>query len=240
MPDVLSGFVRWSGEGRRVAPESSIERLRWTPPPIKAPQHLMTDGGAPLLLPTERGNGGAKLVMGCRLHTTNVQERATARLAQRLIAETHDARLALSGPDAIFTVSTAVSDKSIEARAQSLVEVLSAAGRTRAPRQRVFTAAQLWLGARVVQASLEGEDWTSLWSESMDLASTEADIPRALASDAAAMLAIDPETLTAWIGEHLDPRLSNTGWAWALAGATDKMRRALSRVSETRPVNPDA
>lgn len=240
LPELLAGLEGWTGEGRREVPESSLERLRWTPPGVKDPRHLMTDGGAPLLLPTEVGGGGGKLVMGCRLETPNIQARASARLAQRLLAETQDARLAIAGPLAVFTISTAVSDKSIEARAQGLVEALAGGGKTRAPSQRLFTAAQLWLGARVVQASLEGEDWTALWSEAMDLADAESDIPRALASDATAMLALEPEPLAAWMSAQLDPRLGTNGWAWALCGATEKMERALSRVADTVPVPPDA
>ncbi len=240
LPTLLAGFAGWTGEGRGDVRASSLDRLRWTPPAIENPQHLMTDDGAPLLLPTEGGAGGGKLVMACRLETPSVQARASARLAQRLLAETQDARLAIAGPVAVFTISTAVSDNSIEARAQSLVEALAGGGKTRAPSQRLFTAAQLWLGARVVGASLEGEDWTALWSEAMDLADTESDIPRALASDATAMLSLQPDPLAAWMGEQLDPRLGNNGWAWALCGATDKMQRALSRVAETVPIAPDS
>lgn len=240
LPQLLTTFERWTGEGRRDTSSNSIERLRWTPPSAEPDAHIMTDGGAPLLLPTERATGGARLVMGCRLDTASVEERAMARLAQRLLAESHDARLVLSGPSGVFTINTAVSDKSIESRAQSLVEALHAAGRTRAPKQRLFTAAQLWLGARVVQASLDGEDWTALWSDSMDLATAESDIPRALAADAAAMLAIEPDPLAKWISSNLDPRLGNTSWAWALSGASDDMQRALSRMAKTQPVAPNA
>lgn len=239
-PRVLAGFERWSGSGRREAPDSSLGRLRWTPKDVSALGHVMTDGGSALLLPAEKAAGSAHLVMGCRLDTPTVGDRASARLAQRLLGESQDARLAIAGPTSVFTVATAVSDKSVESRAQSLVESLSAMGRTRSPSQRLFTAAQLWLGARVVQASLEGEDWTALWSESMDLATTEADIPRALAADAAAMLALGPDPLAAWIAQQLDPRLGNASWAWALAGSTDKMQRALSRMTKTRVIAPTA
>ncbi|MGH1343473.1 MAG: hypothetical protein ACRBN8_18075 [Nannocystales bacterium] len=238
LPSLLAAFSGWTGEGRREALESSLARLRWTARPIKNPQHLMTDDGAPLLLPSEGGSGSGKLVMACRLGTPTVQARANARLAQRLLAETQDARLAISGPVSVFTISTAVSEKSIESRAQGLVEALAGGGKTRAPSQRLFTAAQLWLGARVVQASLEGEDWTALWSEAMDLASTESDIPRALASDATAMLSVQPELLTTWMGEQLDPRLGKNGWAWALCGANEKMERSLSRVADSVTVPP--
>lgn len=239
LPDAFVGLERWTGVGRREAPGSSLARLRWTPPSVD-PQNVMVDGGAPLLLPEERVTNGSSLVFGARLPTPDLQQRAMARLAQRLLAESHDARLALSGPLGVFTVNTPVSEKSVEARARALAQGLADAGNNRAPRQRLFTAAQLWLGARVVQASLEGEDWTALWSESMDLASSEADIPRALADDAAAMLSIEPEPLAAWTREHLDPRLSKTAWAWALGGATDRMQRPLSRLTKTQPLAPTA
>ncbi len=240
LPALFAGLQEWTGEGRAELAESSLERLRWTPAPIEAPQHLMTKAGAQLLLPTEPGVGGGQLVMGCRLETPSIQARASARLAQRLLAETQDARLAIAGPLAVFTISTAVSDTSIEARAQGLIEALAGGGKARAPSQRLFTAAQLWLGARVVQASLDGEDWTALWSESMDLADAESDIPRALAADATAMLALEPEPLAAWMSAQLDPRLGTNGWAWSLCGATETMQRALSRMADTVAVPPEA
>ena len=41
--------------------------------------------------------------------------------------------------------------------------------RARPTTQDLFQVAQLWLGARMVAASVNGEDWTALWSESLDL-----------------------------------------------------------------------
>lgn len=240
MPGALSGFEAWTGAGRRERAEGSLARLRWTPPQAEGAAHLLVDGGAALQLPSEKVTNGASVVMGCRLQTPDQATRATARLAQRLLAESYDARLALCGPDAVFTINSPVSERSVEKRARALAEGLAAAGTERMPTQRLFTAAQLWLGARVVQASLDGEDWTALWSESMDLADTEADIPRALAADAAAMLSVQPKALTAWVHTQLDPKTGAAPWAWSLAGATDRMRRTVSRFASTKTIAPTA
>ncbi len=238
MPELLAGFAAWTADARIATLGTSLARLRWAPQPAAAPKHLMTSDSAPLRVATEPVRGGAKLVLGRAIRTDTVQARATARLAQRVLAETMDARLAVCGPLAVFTINTPVTDRSVETRARGLADQLAAAGATRVPSQRLFTAAQLWLGARVVQASLDGEDWTALWSESMDLADTEADIPRALALDAAAMLSVEPAAVTRWIHEQLDPRSGETGWAWAVSGATPEMRRAMSRLGETTQVPP--
>ncbi|MEM6290173.1 MAG: hypothetical protein AAGA54_02880 [Myxococcota bacterium] len=239
VPAIFDLLARWRGEGRADAADSSLARLRWTPPEPTSASQLFTDGGAPLRLPTEPVSRGAKLVVGRLLDTPTPQDRAMARLAQRIAAETLDVRVAVVGPHALLMANETMRETSAEATAQRLIEALGSLGRTRAPQQQLFTAAQLWLGARVVQASLDGEDWTALWSQSMDLATTDADIPRALATDAAAMLAIDGEGLAAFTKANFDPKLGTPGWAWSLAGATRKMERQLSRFAATVPVGPE-
>jgi hypothetical protein len=107
----------------------------------------------------------------------------------------------------------------------------------RQPRQRLYQAAQLWLGARVVQASLDGEDWTALLSEAMDLSVRDEDVVGALARDAGSMLEPDPEALQAWMRRWLDPRSGEPGWRWVVAGATDRDLRRLERIT---PLDPPA
>jgi hypothetical protein len=70
----------------------------------------------------------------------------------------------------------------------------------------------------MVAASLAGEDWTALWSESLDLAASDGDIAAALARDAQAMLAATPEEVVAWQQRWLDLQTSEPGWAWVLVG----------------------
>jgi hypothetical protein len=106
----------------------------------------------------------------------------------------------------------------------------------RQPRQRLYQAAQLWLGARVVQASLDGEDWTALWSDAMDLAGRDEEIVGALARDAGSMLEPDPGALQAWLRRWLDPRSGEPGWRWVVAGASSQDLQRLTRITPvTKP-----
>lgn len=232
-PAWLDALGPWQGEGRRESLDDSVARLRWTIPQAENPQQIFTDGGAPLRLTAEAVSGSARMVVGRRVDTKTPQLRAMARLAQRIAGESLDLKLTLAGPQGLFIASTSVTDQNAEARVQSLIEKLAGFGQARQPQQRLFQAAQLWLGARVVQASLNGEDWTQLWSEAMDLADDDAAIPQALAVDASHLLAIESEPLTAWMRSTLDPRLGTPGWQWSLAGASEKMERQLSRVAPT-------
>ena len=69
-----------------------------------------------------------------------------------------------------------------------------------------------------------GEDWTALWSDSLDLANDDGEIAAALARDAQAMLAATPEQLVAWQQRWLDLSTSEPGWAWVLVGQEADMR----------------
>ncbi len=231
-PNVLAALDRWVGQGKVDTVETALGRLRWSAPELPTPQNLLTDDGAPILLPSEPSSDGGALVVGRKIDTPSISARAIARLAQRIAGEELDVRLSISGPQAIFTATISVTDRNAEARAQRLIEDLASFGQKRQPQQRLFQATQLWLGARVVQASLQGEDWTRLWSESIDLADDEPGVPRALAADATQMLAVEAEPLSAWMKQSLDPRLGQPGWSWAVAGATPRMERQLSRVAE--------
>ncbi len=110
--------------------------------------------------------------------------------------------------------------------------------RTRAPRLRLAQAAELWLGARMVQASLTGEDWTALWSESIDLCESEAEIGGALARDAQAMLAIEPEELAEFTRRWLDYDYGQPGWAWVAASKEPDMAEALRQFSSVEILSP--
>lgn len=119
-------------------------------------------------------------------------------------------------------------------RAAHLVKKLDQARefiRTRAPRLRLAQAAELWLGARMVQASLTGEDWTALWSESIDLCLSEGEIGGALARDAQAMLAVEPEELAEFTRRWLDYDYGQPGWAWVAASKEPDMAKALQQFA---------
>lgn len=108
--------------------------------------------------------------------------------------------------------------------------------RARLPRARLAQAAELWLGARVVQASITGEDWTALWSESLDLSLRDAEIAGAIARDAQAMLAITPEELVEWSGKWLDFERGEPGWAWVAASNEADLAGALAEVTRIEPL----
>jgi hypothetical protein len=221
----------WEGKGRLRTPESILGRVRPKLTVHASTKNLMTDASAPLIVPGGPSSTGASLVLGRVIPTPDARERAIVRLAQRLMQEELDARLTMAGPHALLAVHVPLSGDEADERTKQAIAAMAELARTRHPQQRLFQAAQLWLGARVVQASLDGEDWTALWSESMDLAMKDGDIPRAMAVDATAMLAVQAEQLQAWQKKWFDPRAGAPGWQWVVAGADDTMLRRLSRLA---------
>ena len=89
--------------------------------------------------------------------------------AVQWVQEEFDARLFVHGEITVFAVSIKLSRhepvRSLERELEALRQTVGR--KQRADRLRL--AAGLWLGARIVDASLRGEDWTRLWSESIDL-----------------------------------------------------------------------
>jgi hypothetical protein len=224
----------WEGKGRAQNVETSIGRLRPSLKPTAGTKHLAGEGSAPLIAlggPDGSTGGGVALVLGRTIPTPDARTRAIVRLGQRVMQEELDARVTISGPHAVFAVHVSLPGGDADRRARAAVDELTTLAGTRHPQQRLFAAAQLWLGARVVQASLDGEDWTALWSESIDLADDDADIPRALAVDATAMLEVDAEAMQGWQKQWLDPRRGAAGWQWVVAGADADVLRRLSRLA---------
>lgn len=223
---------RWRGLGRRPVPPSALARLRAAPAPPGGGGRLLAEPPTPLgVLPTpEGGSGKPVLALGRVVPTPTVQDRSLARLSQRLMQEELDARLSVRGDVALFVVRVPLS-READVSASEAVDTLSTLATTRQPQQRLFQAAQLWLGGRVVQASLDGEDWTALWSEAIDLADRDEDIVAALARDAGSMLEPDAEALQAWQRRWLDPRGGEPGWRWLVAGAGNRELRRLARVT---------
>lgn len=222
---------RWHGLGRAEVEPSAVTRLRGPAPRTDGKGRLLAEPAAAIQVVGGADPGRAVLVLGRVVKTATAQARSLARLAQRLTQEELDARLTVAGPHALFVASVEVSSRDADGSVSEAVDVLSELATRRQPRQRLFQAAELWLGARVVQASLDGEDWTSLWAEAMDLADADSDIAGALAADARAMLEPDAEALLAWQREWLDPRGGAPGWSWAVAGAEDRHLRRLARIA---------
>jgi hypothetical protein len=222
---------QWQGKGRAQQLDSSIARLRPKLQPAAGTQHLLTEGSAPFLA-SGGSLGGASLVLGRTIPTGDAASRAMARLGQRVIQEELDARVTISGPHALFVVHIALPDGDPDRRARAVVDDLAKLATTRHPQQRLFAAAQLWLGARVVQSSLDGEDWTALWSESIDLAQEDREIFAALAREAKIMLELDPEQVRAFHEQWLDPRGGEAGWVWVASGLSADMQAKLAATVE--------
>ncbi len=216
----------WRGRGRRVSDASATERIRGPVGPAPTRGRLTDKPDAPLLDlgPTE---GRAVVVVGRRIPVTTANDRALARLSHRILQEELDARMSLSGDVALVTLRVSLGGRDPMASLSRALDSLSETATTTHSEARLHQAARLWLGARIVQASLDGEDWTSLWRDALDLSSTDEDAPRALIRDARAMLEVDPKALEAFTQHWLDPRKGKPGWVWVLAGGDTKIRRAL-------------
>ncbi len=224
----------WPSRTDAAASDNVMVRLRSPTSPPSAGGHLVGEH-ATALFAVERDLGRAVVVLGRLVPAHNPQARAIARLSQRLLQERMDARLSMAGNVAVLTIRIQLGsnpDRSLEHG----LEKLRDAAADRLQMQHLFQAAHVWLGARVVQASLDGEDWTALWSEAIDLASHDTEIVHALARDAQHMLAITPEALAAWHKAWLDPRHGRPGWTWVVAGASKSTLRELSKRTPIRTV----
>lgn len=219
----------WHGRGKSEIRPEAVARLRGEVPSTGANRRLLAEPAEPLQL-VSGGHGSAQIVVGRVVPTPTPADRSLARLAQRILQEEIDARLVPAGPHALFVATSRLSPAAPDQSAADLVDDLSTAATARQPAQRLFAAAELWLGARVVQASLAGEDWTGLFSESIDLADADDGIAEALARDAATMLEPDPDALRTWMGKWLHPRGGEPGWRWVAAGVDRRLERRLERV----------
>jgi hypothetical protein len=228
----------WTGSGRKKIERSAVARLRRGGAIPRSSARLLAEPPAPVR--TVEAPGPAVMMLGRVIPTRDPTTRSLARLAQRLLQEELDARISIAGDHALFVVRVPLLGRAPDRSAEEAVDALSELARTRHQRQRVFQAAQLWLGARVVQASLDGEDWTALWSESIDLADADEDIRVALARDAHSMLEGDPDALKTWLSKWLDPRMGEPGWAWVVAGGDGTMERRLSRIAPVERAKPRA
>jgi len=233
-----------------AAEAQALVRLRREDGPERSGKHVTKAPLAPLRRVEPVSRGRAQLVLGRAIPTATARERSMARVTQRRLQEQIDARLIVSGPWSIFTLhiplagagkpkqvvdllegtdppkeaAPAVPEDPITRRLRRELTMLRDRLRERPLSQDLFQAAQLWLGARMVAASVNGEDWTALWSESLDLANGDGEIAAALARDAQAMLAATPEEAVAWQQRWLDFNNSEPGWAWVVVGAESEVQ----------------
>jgi hypothetical protein len=225
----------WRGLGKRELESDAVARLRDGDPPEPTRTRLLAEPAAPIAVVRTKAGGPAHLVIGRVIATPNARARSLARLAQRVAQEELEVSIAFAGAQAVLLVHAPLGAKP-ERRVRELVDRLTSFATTRHPRQRLFQATQLWLGARVVEASLSGEDWTALLASSFDLADKDADVAAVLARDAQQLLSVDANGLLSWTKTWLDPRGGTPGWTWAVAGASEADVRALAGATGTRDV----
>jgi hypothetical protein len=232
------------------------------------PDHLLRGPkAAPLrVLQAAPDKAGGALYFARIIPTPDAQQRGLARLAQRLLQEDLDARLTIVGDRALFVVRLplqrgqgkatpeadeaageppeaaspapeAIADPRIRRLVRALDTYLELV-RERPNRQRLAQAAELWLGARMVQASITGEDWTALWSDALDLSVRDSQLTGALARDARAMLSQSPEQLQAWCQRWLDFERGAPGWAWVAVGGDPDLSAALRAIARVELLDP--
>ena len=207
------------------------ERLREAPPKKNATTFLLGEqAAAPMQAfegKPERGNR-AVVMFGRLIPTPTIEDRALARMCQRLMQEEFDVRLLVAGPVSLLAVKVRVSATDPVLSLERIIARMQKLAEAPQPRNRLTQAAQLWLGARVVEASLAGEDWTSLWSDSIDLAVEDREIFTALARDAQALLELEPEGVQSFMKQWFDPQAGEPGWVWSVAGVNENFRTKLS------------
>jgi hypothetical protein len=222
---------RWKGPlGFGSGKPSITARLRHEPPKKPRNTFLLTQQQAASMRvfpgKPERGNR-AVVMLGRLIPTATPEERTLARMAQRLLQEELDVRLLNAGPVSLLAIKVRVSPGDPVASLKTIIDRIHAFVAITQPRNRLDSAANLWLGARMVEASLTGEDWTALWSESIDLAGDDREIFAALAKAAQSMLELQPEQVQAYMGKWFDPQAGEPGWVWVAAGVDDNFRQKL-------------
>jgi hypothetical protein len=240
LQDAASAWdTQWKGRGLAIGRrhEERDVLLARIQPPLDAParrERLMAI--PPLTLqavdsPATGRQAAPQAVLARVVPTPTARDRALLRLGQRILQEEMDLRVVFMGTHAIVVARIPLSATQ---PGRSLVE---GAARWRnvlegtMTRERLETAARLWIGARWVNASLQDEDATALWSEAMELATRDDGIASALDEDTAAMLAMDVDTWTTFARRWLDPSKGEPGWVGVVVGATEAQRSSLSEVT---------
>ncbi len=232
---VLSQALAPLGAGAlpRQPPAPLLARMHGaTAATTPAPTHLLATPPTPVLrIQPQQPGKHVVMVVGRTLPVSTPQARALARLAQRIVQEELDARLEVVGDVAWLLVRVQTSPAPAGKALTRMTDQLSALALTRHPQQRLTQAAHIWLGARMVQASLHHEDWTELWSQSLDLATTDNAVAAALAQDAHAMLAATADELSSFMKQWFDPRAGEPGWSAIALGEGSDLDRSLQQVA---------
>ncbi|MGB1700596.1 MAG: hypothetical protein ACPHRO_11620, partial [Nannocystaceae bacterium] len=184
----------------------------------------------PLL--SEDTHGRPTLVVARLLSLPTTRDRAMARLAQRHLQTTVDARLSIEGAYGVWLYRISLDrrdpGRSLRREMSRIEEQVQ-----RVPqRWELEQAASLWLGARLVHASLDGEDWTAMMSQAISLSVADAEISSSLDRDAIAMKSATTEELHEWMTRDLLPSRDDLTWRWHVVGVE---ARALDHASGDAP-----
>lgn len=229
MRDMADG---WRGTGRRSDELAGLKRLRSAEATPRRGGRVV--GDSPIPMTVAEGRGRPVLYLGRLVPTPDLATRAAARLAQRILQEEFDARATVHGSETVFVFRVELPRRGADRAVQKALDELSAFATTRHQTQRLHQAAQLWLGASVVEASLRNEDWTLLFRRALDLADDERGVASVLGRHASVMLGIEPDTLVEWQRDWLDPKGGETGWDWVVSGADPGVLRQLRGVADVR------
>ncbi len=251
-------------------PEKSIHRRLGisSEQPQSSGGLLLSDAQKPpaiwhLDLPEDDRRTKPALLLARVIPTPTAEDRSRLRLAQRVLQEQYDIRVTISGSQALCLIQIPIKkgripklpwlpkpkddkdkDESSDPRREYVLRSLEAVVlilERQQPVPRLYQAAELWLGARMVRASLTGEDWTDLWSQAIDLSTREKDIVGALAKDARAMLTTTPEQLVTWQTNWLNFKTGTPGWHWLAIGKKSEIRPLLrplgAKLKTIEPAN---
>lgn len=188
---------------------------------------------SPLLSPT----GRVTWLVSRRFKVPDTQSRAFARLAQRLLQHQFDVRLVIHNQSALWQLRKDLSPEpklAAEEMRRYLGDLDRALHEGLVP-SRARQAARTWLGARLVQNSLQGEDWTALWSQALDLSSKPSEIHSALQENGTAMMQAEIKAFEQWMQAHIDPSLARGPWLSELIFASPETVQALNEARTQAP-----
>jgi hypothetical protein len=222
----------WRGNGRKGEDfvDQATRRTRLAALPTAPRTRLLADPTAPVVT-APAGSGRSTVAIARTIPLATPTDRALARVAQRIAQEELEASIVIHGDHAVWLVTSALSNTAPEDDLSRLVGAMAELANTRHPRQRLFAATQLWLGARVVEASLGGEDWTQLFASAIDLSDNDGQIAGALAKDAVAQLGASGDALEAWTRKWLQPRTGEPGWTWSVSGLDAAATKRIARLA---------
>lgn len=213
---------------RTQAANSEAPSLRQTPIQL-APSKVLSPTGRITWLASRR------------LHLPDAKSRAFARLAQRTLQHQFDVRLTIHNKEAIWQIRCDLSPEADIAsdELRYYLGSLDQALHERLFHDRVHQAARTWLGARLVENSLKGEDWSVLWSESLDLSSKRSEIPLAMQRNGEQMMKAQLKDFETWIQANIDPSLSRGPWISQVIFAQTATVEALNKARTQAPPEED-